>query len=85
MLAAKLLRTATRQPRPQISLLALARTTSPFLHSSRALHSSRPALASSFDDSGMPRLQDTPVNIVRRRAYGTDLSRIIMFLCVLLW
>ncbi|KAE9046812.1 Stomatin-like protein 2 [Phytophthora rubi] len=60
MLAVKLL----ARTRPQLAAVAAARAASPFMQPSttRLLHSSRPALAP-FDDSGMPRLQDTPANI----------------------
>ncbi|KAG6955957.1 hypothetical protein JG687_00010867 [Phytophthora cactorum] len=66
MLAAKLLG-AARHTRPQLAMMTVARTASSFLQptTTRLLHSSRPVLAQSFDDNGMPRLQDTPVNIVR--------------------
>ncbi|KAL7684407.1 putative Band 7 domain, Stomatin family, Band 7 extension, Band 7/SPFH domain superfamily [Plasmopara halstedii] len=64
MLAAKLLG-ATHHSRRQINRAVAAHIGSPLLYldSVRRLHSSRPALSQSFDDNGMPRLQDTPVNI----------------------
>ncbi|ETK74236.1 hypothetical protein L917_18646 [Phytophthora nicotianae] len=64
MLAAKLLGPA-RHTRPQLAMTTVARTGSPFLQptTTRLFHNSRPILAQSFDDNGMPRLQDTPVNI----------------------
>ncbi|CAI5743469.1 unnamed protein product [Hyaloperonospora brassicae] len=54
----KLLVTATARP-------ALAARALPLVprRPSRALHSSRPLLVQSFDDAGMPRLQDTPANL----------------------
>ncbi|POM58054.1 Stomatin-like protein [Phytophthora palmivora] len=49
-----------RLVRPQLAVRAV----SPFLQpTTRQLHSSRPALVQALDDNGMPRLQDTPVNI----------------------
>ncbi|CAH0484827.1 unnamed protein product [Peronospora farinosa] len=47
--------------RPQL----VARAASPFLlpRATRLVHNSRPLLMQSSDDSGIPRLQDTPVNI----------------------
>ena len=69
MLAVKLLGTAAR---PQL----IARAASPFVQpaATRSIHSSRPVLMQSFDDSGISRLQDTPVNIVR--LVGTCLSHL---------
>lgn len=77
MLAVKLLGAAARQTRPQ---LVVTRASIPFLQpvATRLLHSSRPALAQSFDDSGMPRLQDTPANIVRSFPIVTFVISIII-------